>query len=298
MHVLVTGGTGFIGDALLPALLSRGDRVSVLSRSRSGEHGGVAYHRELESVAGDVDAIVNLAGASLAGKRWNADYKREIVDSRLHTTEGLGAWAKDLERPPSVVLSASAIGFYGPRGSEALSEDAPPGQGFSAQLCIDWEQAARRAVQDLEPQPRLCSMRLGVVLDNGGGAFTEMARPFRFGIANWIGDGHQWLSWVHRVDVVAAMLWLLDEPGAQGAYNLTAPGPVTSREFCQTMRRHYTTLPGMPMPAAVMRLMVGEMADELLLTGQRVLPSRLEQGGFMFSYPSLDEALREIRSGG
>lgn len=292
MHILMTGGTGFIGSALWPALLDAGHRLTVLSRRQHRDGGGLRYLTSLAGLEEPVDAVINLAGASLAGRRWSRAYKKEIVDSRLDTTRSLGAYFADRGYAPGVWLNASAIGYYGPRGDEPLDEDASPGNGFSAQLCCDWEAAALEAAVGA----RLCLLRLGVVLDRSGGAYPQMALPFRYGVANWVGDGRQYLSWIHRRDVVAAMLHLLGSDALDGPFNLTAPEPVTSRGFCEAMKAVHTTVLTLPMPSLAMRAAVGEMADELLLTGQRVLPVRLLQSGFAFSCPDIATALNAIEA--
>jgi uncharacterized protein (TIGR01777 family) len=251
----------------------------------------VSYLSSLDALQAPVDAVINLAGASLAAKRWNDAYKAELRSSRLDTTAALGAHFAERGETPGVWLNASAIGYYGPRGDEAVTEAAQPGQGFAAELCRDWEEAAREAAPE---DTRLCLLRLGVVMDAGGGAYPQMAAPFRMGIANWIGNGHQYLSWVHRTDVVAAMLFLLQHDEARGAFNLTAPEAVTSRGFCEVMEAKHRRILRLPMPAPVMRLMVGEMADELLIKGQRVLPQALEELGFSFRYRDLRSALDAI----
>ena len=289
MDILLTGGTGFIGKALLPALRAAGHRLTVLTRQDLGDSDGLRYVRDLDSLDEPFDAVINLAGASLAGKRWNARYKQEIVASRIDTTKALGDYYARLGSSPSVWLNASAIGFYGPRGDETLTENASKGNGFSADLCQAWEEAAREAAG---PDTRLCLLRLGVVLHRSGGAYLQMALPFRVGVANWVGNGRQYLSWIHRDDVVAAMLQLLGQ--GEGVFNLTAPAPITSREFCSAMQDVHSTFFTLPMPATVMRLMVGEMANELLLTGQRVIPERLEEAGFTFTYRELRAALAAI----
>ncbi|WOJ94196.1 TIGR01777 family oxidoreductase [Congregibacter variabilis] len=293
MNILVTGGTGFIGEALIPALLQRGHDVSVLTRQSAPKQlPGVEYVQTLPSLSSTIDAVINLAGASLAGKRWTAAYKQEMIASRVDLTRALGEYFQSTTNPPSIWLNASAIGFYGPQKNEELTESSPPGKGFAAGLCREWELAATEAAGGA----RLSLLRLGVVLDTGGGAYPQMAQPFRMGVANWIGDGQQWLSWVHRDDVVSAFCFALQSPDLSGVINVTAPEAVTSRQFCQAMRQVHRTLLAIPMPGFLMRAMVGEMADELLITGQKVLPARLSSAGFEFSYPRLDLALERIES--
>jgi uncharacterized protein (TIGR01777 family) len=294
MNILMTGGTGFIGEALVPSLLRQGHRISVLTRQQREDRGDLRFLRNLDDCSDAFDAVINLAGASLAGRRWNASYKREIVNSRLDTTRSLGDYFRRTGHAPGVWLNASAVGFYGPHGSELLDENSPAGDSFSALLCRDWERAAQEAAPE---STRLCLLRLGVVLDRDGGAYPQMAMPFRLGVANWTGEGHQYLAWIHRDDVVAAMEFLLVTPRCEGVFNFTAPVPVTSREFCAAMKKVHRTLLTLPMPAPVMRAMVGEMADELLLTGQRVRPARLEAEGFTFSCPDIDAALEAIERG-
>jgi uncharacterized protein len=292
MQVLVSGGTGFIGTALIPALRAAGHEVTVLTRQPKSHGNGVRYVQSLAQLHdAPVDAVINLAGASMAGRRWSRRYKRELVASRLDTTGALVAFMRERESPPAVLLSASAIGYYGAQGDHFLNEESHPLPGFASDLCRGWEQVAAQA-EDLGV--RTCYMRFGVVLDSGGGALVEMARPFRFGVASWMGQGNQWLSWVHRQDVVAAILYLLDQPCLSGPFNITAPAPVTSREFCRAMQRHFRTLPAMPVPAPVLRLALGEMAEELLLCGQRVVPAALLEAGFEFQYRELEPALAAI----
>lgn len=296
MNYLVTGGTGFIGTALIASLGSAGHTVTVLTRRPRQPQESVTFVTSLDAIPAQArfDGVVNLAGASLAGARWSASYKREIISSRLATTESVISLLGRLQQPSAVLLSASAIGYYGHHGDEPLGEDGPVVPGFSQDLCQRWEAAALRAS---ELGTRVCLLRFGVVLDRDGGAMVQMARPFRFGIANWLGDGHQWLSWVHRKDAVAAIDFLLQRPDLTGPFNITAPEPVTSRGFCAAMKRHCRTLVTAPVPASVMRLLAGEMAQELLLQGQRVLPDRLQTAGFRFGMPTLDDALGAIFAG-
>jgi len=291
MHILITGGTGFIGQALVPALLHDGHRLTILTRQSLASTETITYVRSLDEVKAPADAVINLAGASLAGRRWNSRYKKEIVDSRLQTTRALGDFFKDHESAPAIWLNASAVGYYGPRDAEPVDEQGAAGEGFSAELCRDWEAAAREAAGETT---RLCILRLGVVLDRNDGAYPQIAAPFRMGVANWIGDGHQYLSWVHRSDVVAAMRHLLEDADLAGVFNVTAPDPVTSRELCDAMKKVHRTWLTVPMPAPLMRLLVGEVADELLITGQRVVPVRLSDSGFDFRYATIDAALTAI----
>lgn len=292
MEILVSGGTGFIGGALIPVLCDAGHRVTVLTRQSRSNSDGVRYVQSLAQLRDQpVDAVINLAGASMAGGRWSRRYKRELVSSRLDTTGALIAFMREREQPPRTLLSASAVGYYGHQGDHFLVEETPPVPGFASDLCRGWEQVAAQAE---EIGVRTCYLRLGVVLDAGGGALVDMARPFRLGIANWMGRGDQWLSWVHRADVIAAILFLLDQPCLVGPFNVTAPAPVTSREFCKAMRRHFRTLPPMSVPGPVLKLALGEMAEELLLSGQRVVPAALREAGFEFLYPDIDQGLAAI----
>lgn len=293
MHILLTGGTGFIGSALCPQLLEQGCRVTVFTRRPPTGSTSVKYVSRLDDIdlSEQFDAIINLAGASLADRRWTAAYKKEIVSSRLNTTRSVLDLLQRLQHPPRVLLSASAIGYYGHHGDEELDESGAATPGFAQQLCAEWEAMALSA---RELGARVCLLRLGVVLDRAGGAFSRMALPFRFGIGNWMGDGHQWLSWVHRHDVVQAILFLLQRADLEGAFNITAPNPVTSRGFCDAMKRQRSVLLSAPVPAIILRSVLGEMADELLLSGQRVIPAGLLKTGFEFEYPLLDTALADI----
>ncbi len=293
MHILVTGGTGFIGCALVPALVGRGHDVTVLSRSMRGAENGVVYCQTLSEARLEIDAVINLAGASLAERRWTARYKREIVASRVDFTQKLVGGLTQLQNPPRVLISGSAVGFYGHDSSAVFTEANGRGRGFSADLCAAWEQAAEGALGVI---PQVSLLRLGVVFDRGGGALQEMLRSFQFGLQSWLGTGEQWLSWIHRADVVSAICHLLDHPTASGAFNLTAPEPVTHRAFSEAAARHLRTRLSAGVPKAVMRLLVGEMADELLLNGQKVLPDRLMKGGFTFDHSDIDSALQSILS--
>jgi uncharacterized protein (TIGR01777 family) len=292
-HFLVTGGTGFIGASLVQSLLREGHRVTILTRQTIGDTENSRYVDSLESISEDAvfAAVINLAGESLADRRWTSHYKQKIRDSRFGTTKALVALLQRLQEKPAVMLSASAIGYYGHQGDDPLSEDSEVVPGFAQHLCHQWESLAC----DAEALGiRVCRLRLGVVLDRGGGAMDQMRRPFDFGLANWMGTGQQWLSWVHRQDVIRAIQFLLDREDLSGAFNVTAPEPVTSRGFCKAMKQHKRTLVTLPVPGFALRLMVGEMAEELLLNGQRVVPTALQKAGFEFQYPQLEMALENI----
>jgi len=293
MKILLSGGTGFIGTLLIERLISSGHQITILSRQTLPDRGSCQYVRDLEDISQDqpIDAIINLAGASMSGKRWSLQYKKELVVSRVNTTRALVQLCSRQNQPPCVFLSASAIGFYGPHADELLDENGCSTDCFSSDLCQQWEAEAISAGRH---DVRVCLMRLGVVLGREGGALVDMERPFKMGIANWMGAGEQWLSWVHREDVIAAILFLLDRQDLSGPFNITAPESVTSRSFCAAMKKHYRTFVTLPVPAIVMRLLLGEVADELLLSGQRVFPAGLTAAGFKFSYPALDAALEDI----
>jgi uncharacterized protein (TIGR01777 family) len=291
MHILITGGTGFIGGALVQYLVEREHSVVVYTRSDGHIDGGlIRYLTSLEAVAADerFDAFINLAGESIAGRRWSESRKRELVDSRIGTTRALYDLACRLEDPPALLLSASAIGYYGPQGDERLAENAPTHDCFSHRLCLGWEAEARR-FENLGT--RVCVLRLGVVLAAEGGAMEELRKSVMFGLATWMGSGRQWLSWIHREDVIRAIEFLLAHKELRGEFNLTAPEPVTNRGFCEEMRAHRFSVLALPIPGFVLRAAMGELAEELLLTGQRVLPRRLQEAGFEFRYNTLAEAM-------
>ncbi len=292
MHVLVTGGTGFIGSALCKQLFQDGHRITVLSRkpSRGTTLPGVHLIGEFEQAQG-IDAVVNLAGEPLAEGRWNAARKQRFRDSRLGTTQQLLGWMETLAERPRVLVSGSAIGYYGASDDTALTETAPPGEDFAATLCRDWETEAYKA---RALGVRVCAVRIGIVLGSDGGALAKMLPPFRLGAGGPMGSGRQWMSWVRRSDLVRLICWLLQNEQANGAYNGTAPVPVSNREFARTLGSALHRPAVMTTPAFVLKLLFGEMAEALLLSGQRVLPSKAEAEGFEFQYRELEPALRDL----
>jgi len=294
MHVLVTGGTGFIGQALCPLLVQAGHTLTLLSRSPERAKRDFPQARVIDQLVQceGADAVINLAGEPLAEGRWSAHRKQDFRDSRIGTTEDLLAWieAQAPGQRPQAMVSGSAIGYYGARNDRALDEQAPPGDDFAAILCRDWEAAAQRA-EDLGL--RVARVRIGVVLERQGGALARMLPPFRMGVGGPMGDGFQWMSWVHRQDLARLVVWLLERNEASGAYNGTAPTPVRNREFATTLGKVLKRPALLTTPAIALKLLFGEMSS-LLLSGQRVVPKRALAEGFEFQYPQLEPALRAI----
>lgn len=290
MDILITGGTGFIGQRLCQRLLAAGHRVTVLTRSPGkGGPQKVDYVGRLDDV-GQVQAVVNLAGEPLTHGRWTPARKQAFLDSRIGTTRTLLAWMRDRPTRPQVLVSGSAIGYYGPRDAAPLDETASPGHDFAAMLCRNWEAEALKA-EDLGV--RTCLLRTGIVLDRGGGALARMLPPFRLGLGGPMGDGRQWMSWIHRDDLVGLILWLLADPEVRGACNGTAPNAVTNAEFASTLARTLHRPALLRTPGFALKLGFGEMAG-LLLTGQNVVPALALREGYRFRYPTLDGALRAI----
>jgi hypothetical protein len=295
MRILITGGTGFIGGALVRRLLAEGHTPLVITRLEPGQPlAGVEYRIADPAAPGPwqqevsrQDAVVNLAGASIFS-RWSEGAKREIRESRILTTRNL---VQALPEGRSVLLlSASAVGYYGSRGDEALEEGAPAGVDFLASLCRDWEQEARRAG---ERGARVILARFGIVLGREGGALAQMIRPFKLFAGGRLGSGRQWLSWIHQADLIEALMFLLGRASAAGAYNLTAPGPVTNRELTRELGRALHRPAWLPAPAFALKALLGEFSATLL-TGQRVLPARLLAEGFTFGFPDLASALEDL----
>lgn len=292
MRIVIAGGSGFIGSKLVDRLVAQGEDVAVLSRDpRRVERGrGVEWRPGTADAwtdeVAEADAVINLAGENIGAGRWTTARKERLVRSRLDATGGLvSALAKNRREPAFV--SASAIGFYGDRGDEILDESSAGGSGFLADLSARWENAARGA----ESKARLVILRFGIVLAADGGALAKMAMPFRFGAGGPIGSGNQWMSWIDRDDVVRMIEWAIREPSARGVYNATAPEPVRNRDFAKTLGRVLRRPALLPTPALPLRLLFGEMADEALLGGQRVIPARATAAGFRFEHTSVESSL-------
>jgi len=295
MTVVIAGGTGFLGGALVPALRADGHRVRVLTR-RPRHADDVAWNPERApeswtDALDDADAVINLAGESIAGARWSEARKRAIRDSRVHATYALDYAMSNAARRPATVISASAVGFYGNRGDEVLTEASAPGDDFLADVCREWEGLAMRSAT----HSRVVLLRTGIVLGRGGGALPPMALPFRLFVGGPVGSGQQYMSWIHVDDWVAMVRWALATDAVSGAINLTAPAPVTNTEFAHTLGRALHRPSFMRTPAFAMRLVLGrEMADALILGGQRVRPARAEAMGYAFKHGALESALRAV----
>ena len=295
MKILVSGATGLIGAALVPFLTTGGHTVTRLVRSQSGPETsdivwdperGVHDPARLEGF----DAVVHLAGENIVG-RWTAEKRARIRDSRVNGTKALCDALTRLSAPPKVFLCASAIGYYGDRGAEVLTEESPAGKGFLAEVCTAWEETTQIAAQR---GLRVVTARFGVVLSPTEGALARMLPPFRMGLGGVIGTGEQYMSWVALDDVVGAIHHALFTNTLHGPINVTAPQPVTNREFTATLGRVIRRPTILPLPAGAIRFAFGEMADELLLASARVQPQRLQEVQYPFRYPELEGALRQI----
>jgi hypothetical protein len=300
MKIVVAGGSGFIGEALVRRLLARGDDVTVLTRNPSSVHAGQAVSWSppaegswMDEVA-DADVVINLAGENVGGGRWTETRKKRVIESRVTATSALvSAMTRKPERSRTLI-NASAIGIYGDRGDEQLDENSATGSGFLAEVTKRWEELAHTA----EPFARVVILRIGIVLASNGGALAKLLLPFRLGAGGPMGNGRQWMSWIDRDDVLRMIEWSIDHPTARGVYNAAAPAPATNRDFARTLGRVLHRPAILPAPVFALRIVLGkEMADEMLLAGQRVLPKRASEEGFEFAYPELTAALRHAVSG-
>jgi uncharacterized protein (TIGR01777 family) len=293
MNVLISGATGLIGSALVPELEAKGHTVTRLSRSRSGAN-TIRWDPSAGTIDGDLegtDAVVHLAGESIAQGRWNPDKKRRILDSRVQGTRLLAERISALATPPGVMVSISAVGYYGDRGDEVLTEESAPGADFLARVCREWEAAAepaRRAVS------RVVHPRLGIVLTPQGGALGTTLPIFKLGGGGKIGSGRQWWSWVALDDVVGSILHALTDEGVEGPVNVGSPNPMTNAEYTKVLGKVLGRPTVLPLPAPAARIMLGEVADALLLASQRMQPARLQASGYAFRYPQLEGALRHL----
>jgi len=296
MNVLISGSSGLIGTALIEKLNAAGHGTIRLVRkpgpARADEIPWDPAAGQLDTAPLEgLDAVVHLAGENIAGGRWTDERKQRIRDSRVLGTRLLTGRIAALSRPPRVMISTSAIGYYGNRGSEALKEDSGPGDGFLASLCQEWEAAAKPVV---DKGVRLVILRIGIVLSSKGGALARMLLPFKLGLGGTIGSGNQYMAWITLDDLVGIILYGLENDTLRGPVNAVSPNPETNEDFTHALGRVLVRPTFFPLPAFAVRLMLGDMADELLLSSARVQPSQLRALGYKFQYPRLEEALMQI----
>jgi len=296
MRVLLSGSSGLVGSALIPALVSGGHEVVCLVRSQPRDEASeVRWDPQAGEIDGaglkGVDAAVHLAGESIAAGRWTAARKDRILESRVRGTRLLAEALAGLEQRPAVLVSASAVGYYGDRGEETLTEESDSGSAFLSEVCRQWEAATEPAV---EAGMRVVNLRSGVMLSTAGGALPRLLTPFRLGVGGTLGSGKQFMSWIAIDDVVGAILHVLTTETLRGPVNAVAPQARTNREFTKTLGRVLRRPTLLPMPAFAARLAFGQMADELLLCSQRAEPAKLVASGYKFRFPELEGALRHL----
>lgn len=293
MNVLISGATGLIGSALIPELEAGGHGVTRLSRSQSGPD-TIRWDPEAGTIEGDLEgteAVVHLAGESIAQGRWNPQKKQQILESRVKGTRLLAEKISGLPTPPKVMVSASAVGYYGDRGDEVLTEESSSGTDFLAGVCREWEAAAEPARRG---GIRVVHPRIGVVLSPKGGALGTTLPIFKLGGGGKIGNGNQWLSWVAIDDVVGSIVHALTNETVEGPVNVGSPNPMTNAGYTKVLGKVLGRPTVLPLPAPVIRVMLGEVADSLLLASGRMRPAKLEATGYEFRYPQLEGALRHL----
>ena len=300
MKILVTGATGFIGGKIVAALAKQRHEVLRLSRHAADANDPRLIHWDVEKGELDpralegLDAVIHLAGESLSAKRWTPAFKAQILESRVKGTQLLLEALSKTQNKPKTFIAATAIGIYGNSGAQEVSEDSAPGSDFLAQVCAAWEAETRKAA-DLGC--RVVQLRIGMVLGTEGGALAKMLLPFKLGVGGKVGNGQQYYSWISIDDLVKAFLFALNNEKLSGVYNAVSPNPVTNAQFTNSLGRAVSRPAYFPMPAFAARLAFGEMADALLLGGQKVAPGRLKSAGFQWDHPFIGEALNKIING-
>lgn len=298
MKIILAGGTGFIGKELSQSLVKQEHEVVILSRNPAKSIPGCrVVNWDLFRVGGNwekeingADIVINLVGEPIADKRWTPEQKQELRESRLRSVKAIYRAIEKASRRPKTLLNASAIGYYGPRGDEILDENSPPGTGFLAELCREWEEEVMKTEA---LSVRTVRLRIGIVLEKKGGALSKMLLPFQLGLGGPIGSGVQWMSWIHRTDLVNLIIFLIQNQEASGAINATAMNPAKMKDFAKTLGKVLKRPAVFPVPAFVLGILLGELS-EMLLTGQCVLPQRAIQLGFSYQYPTLESALKNI----
>ena len=298
MRFLITGGTGFIGSSLCEHLLRDDHSIMIQTRHPESVNGNIASIERLEDLNSSevFDVVINLTGEPIANKRWSEGQKQKIITSRLETTEGLVEFFRRAVQKPELFISGSAIGFYGIGTSdetivEEIDEECLGDSSFSSQLCQQWEASALQAKL---LGIRTCLLRTGIVLGQGGGALAKMTLPFKLGLGGKIGSGNQWMPWIHLDDLVGMIDYCVHHSDISGPINGTAPNPVTNAEFTTALGNIVKRPTILPMPGFVVKLLMGQMGEELLLAGKKVIPLKAQQAGFQFKYEYLDDALSDV----
>jgi uncharacterized protein (TIGR01777 family) len=295
MKILISGATGLIAKHLIPALEAKGHEIFSLIRKEPKNDHEIQWDAEEGFAEGEqaklegMDAVLHLAGEPI-GQTWTKEKKRLIKESRTVGTRVLVSALDKTKNPPKHFISASAIGYYGNRGDEILTEESAPGEGFLPEICVPWEAEARKAA---DFGARVVFLRTGIVLSKDGGALAQMVTPFSFGVGGVVGGGTQWMSWIALEDVIDAILFALENENVRGAINVTAPNPVTNQTFTKTLGEVLNRPTIIPIPEFGVKFMFGEMGETLLLGGARVIPKKLEDLGFNFKYPELKEAIKK-----
>jgi len=296
MKILISGASGLVGKHLIPTLKAKGHEVHRLVRKTPKSADEIQWNAETgfneieRAKLENFDAVVHLAGDNVASENWSNEKKKKIKESRVVGTRVLVDALKSLQIPPKHFISASAIGFYGNREAEVLTETSAKGEGFLPDVCAAWEDESKKA----EQFARVVCMRIGVVLAKDGGALEKMLTPFKFGVGGIVGSGKQWMSWIALNDLIKAFHFYLENENLDGSFNLTAPNPVTNEEFTKTLGTVLNRPTILPIPEFAIKTLFGEMGETLLLQGARVLPKRLQDAGFEFEFNNLEDAMKSV----
>jgi uncharacterized protein (TIGR01777 family) len=297
MKILISGASGLVGTHLIPTLEAKSHEIYKLVRKTPKDASEIQWDAKTgfsdaeQTKLENFDAVVHLAGDNVASENWSDEKKRRIRESRITGTRVLVDALKRCANLPKIFVSASASGFYGDRKAEILTEESPKGEGFLPDVCDEWEQEARRA-EDFGA--RVVSPRIGVVLSKDGGALEKMLTPFKLGVGGVVGSGKQWMSWIALDDLINVIHFALENAELKGAVNTVAPNPVTNGEFTKTFGKVINRPTILPIPAFAVKLLFGEMGETLLLQGQRLIPKKLQDAGFEFEFPNLEDALRHV----